>query len=137
MSFDFGIRRPIATSRVSSGGGGRGGGDDETFVDDYWQSGVTAAYQDLQFNSDLNPGQKAILESEENSILEYLYEQGEDYNPDAFLDFLETSLTDDGRYQALSETFSTYAKDMQDVWDHASGGDGLGRKKFLGVIYGS
>ena len=132
MSFDFGIRRPIAKSRVSSGSGGR---EDETFVDDYWQSGVTDAYQDLQFNSDLNSGQKAILESEENFILEYLYEAGQDYDPDEFLAFLETSLEDDGRYQALSETFSSYAKDMEDVWDHASGGDGSGRKKFLGVIY--
>ena len=133
MSFNFGIRRPIATSRVSSGSGGREG---ETWVEDYWQGGVLGSYQDLKNIPDLNPGQRGILDSEEDSIITYLFDIAEDYNPDEFLDFLQTSFEDDGRYEALSITWEEYSITLEDIWDNASGGDSQGVKKFLGRTYG-
>jgi hypothetical protein len=131
MAFNFGIRRPIATSRVSSGSGGREG---ETWVDDYWQSGVTEEYQNLKNILDLNPGQQAILESEEESILSYLFDISEDYSPDEFLSFLQGYLTD-GKYEALSITWEEYSVTLEDIWDHSSGGDGYSVKKFLGTVF--
>jgi hypothetical protein len=135
MSFNFGIRKPLAKSRVSSGSGGRGGGDSETWVEDYWQSGVTSSYEDLKNIPDLNPGQRGIIDSEEESIINYLFEIDEDYNPDEFLNFLQTSFEDDGRYEALSITWEEYSVTLEDIWDNASGGDSQGVKKFLGVTY--
>lgn len=129
MAFNFGIRRPIALSRVT-GGGGTG----ETFIEEYWQSGSSEEYQNIKNILDLNPGQQAILESEEDSILEYLFNIAEDYNPDEFIDFLQGSLTD-GKYEALSITLEDYAVTLEDIWDHSSGGDGYAVKKFLGRIY--
>lgn len=129
--FNFGIRRPLAISRVSSGSGGREG---DTFVEDFWQSGVNEEYQNLKNIIDLNPGQRAILDSEEESIINYLFDIAEDYNPDEFLAFLQGSLTD-GKYEALSITWENYAVTLEDIWDHSSGGDGYSVKKFLGRIY--
>jgi hypothetical protein len=130
MVLQFGISRPYAKSRVS------GKGDEgETFVEEYWEGGVTEEYEKLKYNKDLNPGQLGILDSEEEGILDYLYEVEEDYNIVEFLEFLQTSLKDDGRYEALSETFNNYAIAVEDVWDHASGGDGQKEKKFLGMHF--
>jgi hypothetical protein len=129
--FNWAIRRPIATSRVSSGSGGR---DGETFVDDYWQNGIAEKYENMINNPDLNPGQRAILESEEDLIKNYLAEVGADYDPDDFLDFLQTELTD-GKYEALSITFEEYSEAIEDDWDHSVGGDGFAEKKFLGRVY--
>jgi len=131
MVLNFGISSPYAKSRVS------GKGDkNETFVEWWWENGVTEEYEKLKYNKDLNAGQLGILDSEEEGIIDYLYEVEEDYNIVEFLEFLQTSLKDDGRYEALSETFNNYAIAVEDVWDNASGGDGQKQKKFLGVMYG-
>jgi hypothetical protein len=132
MSFNFGIRRPIAKSRVSSGSGGREG---ETFVDDYFEDAINESYQKMVDNPNLNAGQQAILEESRDSIYSFLSEVGEDYDPDAFLDWLEIEIGPQ-KYNALSETFGAFAEeDLSDAWDHATGGDGYGAKKFMGRIY--
>lgn len=132
MSFNFGIRRPIAKSRVSSGSGGREG---ETFVDDYFEEAIDESYQKMLDNPNLNAGQQAILEQSKDSIYSFLSEIGEDYDPDDFLAFLEIELGPE-KYNALSETFQVFAEeDLSDAWDHATGGDGYGVKKFMGRIY--
>ena len=131
--FRFGFRTLIPKSRISVGSAGRSS-DDETFVDDYWQGGVTDLYSDIQSAPSLNAGQQAILEQNQEEIFSFLFEVGQDYDPDQFIDYLQ-SILDGGKYEALSETWDEYAKELEDVWDHASGGDGYGRKKFLGVIY--
>jgi hypothetical protein len=130
--FNWAIRRPIAKSRVSSGSGGR---NSETFVEEYWEEGVTEEYEKLKSNLDLNPGQVGILESEQDFILDYLFEISEGYTPDDFLSFLQTELEDDNRYEALSITWEEYSIALEDVWDHSSGGDGFGDKKFLGQVF--
>jgi hypothetical protein len=131
MSFDFGIRKPIAKSRVSSGSGGREG---ETFVDDYWQDGVTEKYQNMINNPDLNAGQKAILEEGQDEILGYLFDVGEDYDAEDLINAIGDKLGEE-KFRALSETFQQYSEDIEDDWDHSSGGDGSGAKKFLGRVY--
>lgn len=130
--FNWAIRRPIAKSRVSSGSGGR---DGETFVDDYFEDTVNEYYQKIQDNTNLNAGQQAILEDSKDSIFSYLAEIGEDYDPDDFLAWLEVEIGPE-KFNALSGTFETFAEeDISDAWDHASGGDGYGVKKFMGRIY--
>lgn len=133
MSFNFGIRKPIAKSRVSSGSGGKNG---DTFVDGYFEDTVNEYYQKLQDNTSLNPGQQAILEDSKDQIFSYLAEVGEDYDPDNFLAWLEIEIGPE-KFNALSETFETFAEeDISDAWDHATGGDGSGAKKFMGIVYG-
>ena len=132
--FNWSPAMPIARSRVSVGSKGKGGMDEDTFVDDYWQDEVLSAYEDIKSNPSLNAGQQAILEQNEEEITSYLFEVGSDYNPDDFDEYLQ-SILDGGKYDALSETFENYAKELEDSWDHATGGDGSGAKKFLGVIY--
>lgn len=127
--FRFGFRTLIPRSRISVGSSGRS--DDQTFVDDYWQGGVTDLYSDIKSSPSLNPGQQAILEQNEEIILSYLFEVAEDYDPDEFINYLQ-SVLDGGKYEALSETWEEYARELEDIWDHSSGGDGYGLKKFLG-----
>ena len=130
--FNWAIRKPIAKSRVSSGSGGREG---ETFVDDYFEEAIDESYQKMLDNPNLNAGQQAILEQSKDSIYSFLSEIGEDYDPDDFLAFLEIELGPE-KYNALSETFQVFAEeDLSDAWDHATGGDGYGLKKFMGRIY--
>jgi hypothetical protein len=131
--FRFGFRRPIAKSRVSVGSKGKGDLK-ETFVDDYWQNGVSSLYQDIQKAPSLNPGQQAILEQNQEEIFSFLFDVGEDYDPDEFIGYLQNIL-DGGKYEALSETWDDYATELENVWDHATGGDGYQEKKFLGVVY--
>jgi hypothetical protein len=131
MSFNFGIRRPIAKSRVSSGSGGREG---ETFVDDYWQDGVTEKYQNMINNPDLNAGQKAILEEGQDEILGYLFDVGEDYDAEDLINAIGDKLGEE-KFRALSQTFEEYSEAIEDDWDHSVGGDGSGAKKFLGRVY--
>ncbi len=128
--FNWAIRRPIAKSRVS----GKGGSEDETWVEDYWQGGVTDEYSKLKDNLDLNPGQRAILESEQDLVIDYLFEIDKDYDPGEFLQFLSTSLTDN-KYEALSITWEEYSITCEDIWDNAYGGDGYDTKKFLGMRF--
>lgn len=130
--FNWAIRKPIAKSRVSSGSGGREG---DTFVDDYFEEAIDESYQKMLDNPNLNAGQQAILEQSKDSIYSFLSEIGEDYDPDDFLAFLEIELGPE-KYNALSETFQVFAEeDLSDAWDHATGGDGYGVKKFMGRIY--
>jgi hypothetical protein len=131
MSFNFGIRRPIAKSRVSSGSGGREG---ETFVDDYWQGGVTEKYQNMINKPDLNAGQRAILEESQDFILDYLSDVGEDYDAEDLINAIGDELGEE-KFRALSQTFEEYSEAIEDDWDHSSGGDGYGAKKFLGRVY--
>ena len=131
MSFSFGIRRPIAKSRVSSGSGGR---DGETFVDDYFEDGVTEKYQNMINKPDLNAGQRAILEESQDFILNYLSDIGEDYDAEDLINAIGDELGEE-KFRALSETFQEYSEAIEDDWDHASGGDGFGTKKFLGRTY--
>jgi hypothetical protein len=131
MSFNFGIRRPIAKSRVSSGSGGREG---DTFVDDYWQDGVTEKYQNMIDKPDLNAGQRAILEEGQDEILGYLFDVSEDYDAEDLINAIGDKLGEE-KFRALSETFEEYSEDIEDDWDHSSGGDGSGAKKFLGRVY--
>lgn len=111
-----------------------GGGSDEVFVEEYWEGEVEAGYEDLKSNPNLNPGQQAILEQNEEAILDYLYEVGEGFDPDDFINELTNILGDD-KFNALSETFEQFAEDLEEDWDHSVGGDGYGSKKFLGVEY--
>jgi hypothetical protein len=131
MSFSFGIRRPIAKSRVSSGSGGREG---DTFVDDYWQDGVTEKYQNMINKPDLNAGQRAILEESQDFILDYLSDVGEDYDAEDLINAIGDELGEE-KFRALSQTFEEYSEAIEDDWDHSSGGDGYGTKKFLGRTY--
>jgi hypothetical protein len=131
MSFDFGITKPIAKSRVSSGSGGREG---ETFVDDYWEDGITEKYQNMINNPDLNAGQKAILEEGQDEILGYLLDVGEDYDAEDLINAIGDKLGEE-KFRALSQTFEEYSEAIEDDWDHSSGGDGSGAKKFLGRVY--
>jgi hypothetical protein len=129
--FNWAIRRPIAKSRVSSGSGGREG---DTFVDDYWQDGVTEKYQNMIDKPDLNAGQRAILEEGQDEILGYLFDVGEDYDAEDLINAIGDKLGEE-KFRALSETFEEYSEDIEDDWDHSSGGDGSGAKKFLGRVY--
>ena len=131
MAFNFGVRRPIAKSRVSSGSGGR---DEETFVDDYWQDGVTEKYQNMIDKPDLNAGQRAILEEGQDEILGYLFDVGEDYDAEDLINAIGDKLGEE-KFRALSETFQEYSEAIEDDWDHATGGDSVGTKKFLGTTY--
>lgn len=131
--FNWGIRNPIATSRISVGSKGRSG-DSETFVHDYWQAGVESLYSAIQSNFSLNAGQQAILEQNQEEILSYLFETAEDYNPDEFIGYLQ-SILDGGKYEALSETWEEYSIGLEEIWDHSYGGDGYGTKKFLGMEF--
>lgn len=105
----------------------------ETWVQDYWEAGAADLYTDMQNNPFLNPGQQAILESEQENVLGYLSQAGEGYDPDEFIGFLSTELVD--KYDALSETWENYAGALEDLWDHSSGGDGIGIKKFMGRTF--
>lgn len=108
--------------------------DEDDFQDWYWQEGVLDLYFGFLFDSSYNAGQKAILEQNQIEIQNYLFEIGENYNDDEFLSYLQ-ELLDNGKYEALSETWESFAKELLDLWDHSSGGDGFAKKKFLGVIY--
>lgn len=112
-----------------------GSGDSEpTFVQEYWEGEVEAGYEDLKSNLNLNPGQQAILEQNEEAILDYLYEVGEGFDPNDFINELTNILGDD-KFNALSETFEQFAVDLEEDWDHSVGGDGYGSKKFLGMEF--
>jgi hypothetical protein len=102
----------------------------DTWMQDYWEAEVESAYGSLQNNPRLNPGQQGILESEQDNVLGYLYGVGEGYEQKEFIDFLSSELED--KYNALSDTWNEYAATCEDIWDHSSGGDGFGTKKFMG-----
>lgn len=125
--------RPIAKSRVSVGSGGRSK-TKQTFVDEYWQGGTSDVYQKMLDNPNLNAGQRAILEESEEFILDYLAEIGEDYDAEDLINAIGDELGE-AKFNALSETFEQFAEDLNDDWDHSMGGDGIGRKKFMGREY--
>lgn len=105
------------------------------FIDSYWETAIDESYSKMQDNPSLNPGQETILSDYKEEIINYLMENGADYDPNDFLSFLEEILGEN-KYAALSETFEIFAEDdLSDAWDHATGGDGIGGKKFMGVEY--
>lgn len=134
--FNWGIRHPIATRRVRISGkyGSSSDFGEETFVNGYWEEGSSDLYSNLQALPGLNPGQQAILEQNQETILSFLFEQGEGYDPDDFLSFLNVELGE-AKFNALSETFELYSEGLEEIWDHSYGGDSYGRKKFLGMEF--
>ncbi len=124
------MQKILDDADVSVPGNIRIGDSGDTWMQDYWESEVETAYGSLQNNPFLNPGQQAILESEEDNVLGYLYGVGEGYEAEEFTNFLSSELED--KYTALSDTWNEYAGTCEDIWDHSSGGDGIGTKKFMG-----
>jgi len=111
-----------------------GKSSDSRFIDGFWQEAVDDLYSRFEYDSSYNPGQQAILAENKEAVYNYLFENGEDYDPSSLLNFLE-NLLGDSKYAALSETWSTFSEELLDAWDHATGGDGVGGKKFMGVEY--
>lgn len=105
----------------------------DTWVQDYWETGAADLYGDMQNNPFLNSGQQTILSTEQDNVLGYLSQTGEGYDPDEFIGFLQNELED--KYDALSETWNEYSGALEDLWDHSSGGDGIGSKKFMGRTF--
>lgn len=114
--------------------GGANREDDETFVEGYWDQEVQEKLFALQNESSFNPGQQAIIADSSEDIYNYLIEIGPVYDPDDLITYLGDTLGPE-KFAALSETWEQLSEDLVDSWDHASGGDGFAKKKFLGVIY--
>jgi hypothetical protein len=111
-----------------------GKSSDSRFIDGFWQEAVDDLYSRFEYDSSYNPGQQAILAENKEAIYNYLFQNGDEYDPNNLLNFLE-NLLGDAKYAALSETWSTFSEELLDAWDHATGGDGVGGKKFMGVEY--
>lgn len=105
------------------------------FVEGWWVEGYNDLYQKLTDNPLLNAGQISIIRQQQDPIYQYLNEVGSDYNEDDFLAFLQSEDILGDYFEFLSETYTQFAEDLVELNDHATGGDGVGRKLYLGVAY--
>lgn len=130
----FKLISPFIYRSVLNRGGGTRGISNTEFYHEYWDPGVIELYYPLTTDTSFNPGQATIIDDYQVDIENFLLEIGGDYDPDEFLSFL-LELMGDAKYNALSETWEQLAEDLSNLWDHSSGGDGFGKKKFFGVEY--
>lgn len=80
--------------------------------------------------SDFNPGQQSIFEEDYKPAAElYCRTFGEEYDPDAFISFVESTIGSD-KFNAISETIEETSQYLYEAWDYCFGGDGVGEKLF-------
>jgi hypothetical protein len=110
-----------------------GGSSDSKFYHEYWEAEYPNDIEKGRKN-DFNPGQQAIFEEYKPIGEEFCDLNREDYNPVEYIEYVLSELGD-VKYNAISETIEQTAIELYDTWDHSTSRDGLGRKKFAGVIY--
>lgn len=103
------------------------------FYEEYWEANYPTVIEQGRKN-DFNAGQQAIFDEYKPIAEEFCSLNGEEFNPDEYNSYVQFEIGD-AKYNAISETIEQTAKELYDLWDHSSGHEGLGRKKFAGVIY--
>jgi len=97
-----------------------GKSSDSRFIDGFWQEAVDDLYSRFEYDSSYNPGQQAILAENKEAIYNYLFQNGDEYDPNNLLNFLE-NLLGDAKYAALSETWSTFSEESCYRWRRSWG----------------
>lgn len=108
-----------------------------TWIDDYWQENAERTAESVD-TSDFNAGQLTIWEDIATPAIEDGIALGPDFTVDGFINIVQTAIDNEdfGLYdRAFSDTVEALAYELEAVWDDAFGGDSVGIKRFLGVIY--
>lgn len=103
------------------------------FRNGYWEANTSSVIEQGRKN-DFNPGQEAIFDEYRILAEEFCRSNGEEFNPEEFNDYMLFELGDT-KYNAINETIEETAEELYDLWDHSTSHDGVGMKKYMGVIY--
>lgn len=100
---------------------------DGYFNNELWESHYTEIIEN-QVDKAGNSGQETLLEETEyfpSPALEYCKENGKDYDPEKFVDFVKNDLGDT-YYYAINEIIDECSQELLEAWDDAFAGDGMG-----------
>ena len=103
------------------------------FRQGYWEANYSTVIEQGRKN-DFNAGQQAIFDEYQAIAEEFCNVNGDGFNPKEYNDYMLFELGD-AKYNAISETIEQTANELYDLWDHATSHDGVGMKKYMGVIY--
>ena len=132
LSFGTHVYRRIVGNSVKSSvrfnfdGSPRGGGLDNSLWEEYSTEVIEA-----QIDKAGNAGQETLLGDDYfiKHAQDYCRENGDDYNPEAFVQYLENQLGSD-YFNAINIIIEECSEELFEAWDAAYSNDGIGDKMF-------
>lgn len=99
---------------------------------DQWEA-IFPSVLEAQVEKAGNAGQESILTGEfYNLSYSYLLENGEDYDPEDYVSYLQSNLSGT-KYDAISIIIDECANELIEYWDDSAAGDGVGINMYLGI----